>query len=1242
MDFTGERFIPESIKDDFEIAVEHYQRYLSVIPLVKGKTVLDIACGEGYGSFILSEMAQQVVGVDIDEQSITLARKKYVDHASQKLSFLQGAMTDIPFPDNFFDVLVSFESLEHISGREQEIFLSEIKRVLKDDGIAIISTPNTETYSATLKQANPFHERELNEKEFTELLGSRFKCVAIYSQSFEICSLLLRMDGEVAGNLPVINWRKSVQLPLTPKYLIALAYDQLKSDFSDISSIALDTGKSFDDTMTAYRAANEEIEKLANWGRALDAEREANIEKINSLKKRLTEIGQKTTETQGSTINPADYSEIIHEVRQLKSEVRNFLSREGVNSDLLTSQLSQIKEKEREIFSLQNENAIYRQNVAEKAEEMKIAEMKLVALQDQLNFLNEMLVQRETALSNKNEEMENIRNQLLDAIAASESSEAQSKALVELTARNAMLSQELLSANLKLEEFERKMVEKDDNYFKLVTANAHAYERLELYKSNHSVRDTEIKEVHARSNLLESELAFANRKLKELQDELNRIYSSDGWRWLNRYYRFKGKYLQENSAQYRVLKRLIRGKSAQRDKDRQTVSALIKEQPNIGTDDTKGLDKFQLPIVFTEHSEPEVSIIIPVYNAFQINIECLYSIRENTNGVRYEVILADDASTDETKNISNYVKNITHLRSEKNLGFIGNCKKAAANARGKYIHFLNNDTIVKQGWLSSLVKLMDGDSSIGMSGSKLIYPDGRLQEAGGIIWSDGSGWNYGNGRDPDDPEFNYVKDVDYISGASILIRKEVWDKLGGFDEMYKPAYCEDSDFSFALRKSGYRVVYQPLSEVIHLEGYSHGTNEDITNKTAVKSYQLENNQKFQKKWNNELLQGQFPNGVEVFWARDRSRNKKSILVIDHYVPHIDRDAGSRTTFQYLRLFVKMGYNVKFIGDNFYRHEPYTTLLQQMGIEVLYGSYYANNWQAWLLEHASKFEFIYLNRPHITTKYLQFLKDNITTKLIYYGHDLHFWRELKRYEIDQDPAHLKESDRWKKLEFEIMGNVDLSLTPSEDEYKLMKSMDESINIQVMRPYIFDSFTETYPDPVNRKGIMFVGGFTHRPNVDAVNWFVEYIWPRVRQENPQAQFIIVGSNPPLEIQMIQAGGVILKGYISDEELESLYNTAKVVVVPLRFGAGVKGKTIEAMKYGVPIVSTSTGIEGLPGNIDFLHAFNDAEAFAKEIIDLLQNDNKWEKLSRMSIDYVREEFSEEKAMEILTKSLTSIQAK
>jgi GT2 family glycosyltransferase len=120
------------------------------------------------------------------------------------------------------------------------------------------------------------------------------------------------------------------------------------------------------------------------------------------------------------------------------------------------------------------------------------------------------------------------------------------------------------------------------------------------------------------------------------------------------------------------------------------------------------------------------------------------------------------------------------VRNEKNLGFLKNCNHAASHARGKYIHFLNNDTEVKQGWLSSLVRLMESDGSIGLSGSKLVYPNGKLQEAGGIIWNDASGWNFGNRQNPEMPEFNYVKEVDYISGASMLVRKSLWEELGGF------------------------------------------------------------------------------------------------------------------------------------------------------------------------------------------------------------------------------------------------------------------------------------------------------------------------------------------------------------------------------------------------------------------------------------------------------------------------------
>ena len=165
---------------------------------------------------------------------------------------------------------------------------------------------------------------------------------------------------------------------------------------------------------------------------------------------------------------------------------------------------------------------------------------------------------------------------------------------------------------------------------------------------------------------------------------------------------------------------------------------------------------------------PLVSIVIPCYNQVHYTYACLQSILEYTGDVSYEVIIADDVSTDATAELNRFVEGLVIRRNSTNQGFLRNCNQAAQTARGKYIMFLNNDTKVTPGWLSSLVNLIESDPSIGMVGSKLVYPDGRLQEAGGIIWSDGSGWNYGRLDDPDKAEYNYVKDVDYISGAAIL------------------------------------------------------------------------------------------------------------------------------------------------------------------------------------------------------------------------------------------------------------------------------------------------------------------------------------------------------------------------------------------------------------------------------------------------------------------------------------------
>lgn len=426
------------------------------------------------------------------------------------------------------------------------------------------------------------------------------------------------------------------------------------------------------------------------------------------------------------------------------------------------------------------------------------------------------------------------------------------------------------------------------------------------------------------------------------------------------------------------------------------------------TENKKTIEEYEV-LHFKQYEKPLVSIVIPVYNQFEYTYNCLKSILMNSGECSYEVIIANDCSTDLTTQLGDVAKGINIINNKDNLRFLLNCNNAAKYAKGEYLLFLNNDTQVQQDWLQPLIDLMKKDTTIGMVGSKLIYADGYLQEAGGILWDDASAWNYGNRQNPNDSEFNFVHEVDYISGAAIMIRTKLWKEIGGFDERFVPAYCEDSDLAFEVRKHGYKVVYQPKSVVVHFEGISNGT--DVT--TGQKKYQVENQKKFYEKWKDELKQNHFPNGQDVFLARERGKGKKHILVIDHYVPQYDKDAGSKTTFMYLKMLVGKGYRITFLGDNFYQHEPYTTELQQMGIFVLYGPKYAEHWKEWLMENMQYFDIFYLNRPHITIKYIDFIKEHARGKIIYYGHDLHFLRIQREYELDGREEKLEESEKVEK-------------------------------------------------------------------------------------------------------------------------------------------------------------------------------------------------------------------------------------
>lgn len=638
-------------------------------------------------------------------------------------------------------------------------------------------------------------------------------------------------------------------------------------------------------------------------------------------------------------------------------------------------------------------------------------------------------------------------------------------------------------------------------------------------------------------------------------------------------------------------------------------------------------------LVFPKTDAPKVSIVIPCYNQVDYTYRCLRSILNVTDFEKnpYEVIIADDVSTDATRELGMYTENLIIARNRENMGFLKNCNQAAAAARGDYIFFLNNDTTVSENWLSSLVELMEKDRSIGMAGSKLIYPDGRLQEAGGIIWADGSGWNYGRLQNPDEPEYNYVKEVDYISGAAIMIRRSLWLELGGFDEHFAPAYYEDVDLAFQVRNAGMRVVYQPLSVVTHYEGISNGTD---VNGSGLKRYQVINQEKFCEKWKDALEKQEENTGnPNPFRARERGKGKKYLLFVEHYVPTWDKDAGSKLDYQYIRLFLKKGIQVKVLGDNFKKEEPYTSILQQMGVEVLYGNKMQAEIWNWLERNRNMIDIAYLNRPHIAAKYIDFLREYTNMKILFFGCDLHSLRLGREYEISGDEKILEEAEYWHDVEFSVMQKADMSYYPSVAEKRVIHQENPVLHVKAITAFIYDDKLDIPDNYAEREGLLFVGGFGHPPNKDAVLWFVEEILPAIHAVLPEIPFRIVGSHVPEEIQALHGKDHIeVLGFVSDERLAELYLESRVVVAPLRFGAGIKGKIVDALHNGAAIVTTSIGAEGITDGEQVLCIKDNAKDFADAVIRLYPDHEAIREMSVKAQACIEKHYTEDGAWEII----------
>jgi GT2 family glycosyltransferase len=659
---------------------------------------------------------------------------------------------------------------------------------------------------------------------------------------------------------------------------------------------------------------------------------------------------------------------------------------------------------------------------------------------------------------------------------------------------------------------------------------------------------------------------------------------------------------------------------------KRSYERYIKEyRPRASLDSLAGVTGKGSPAVIPFFSSPTVSIIIPVHNQWDYTYDCINSIGSClAEEVTFEIILADDMSNDQTSRAAELFPNLKIVRNTENLGFLKNCNRAARYARGDYLLFLNNDTLVTNGWLSSLHRLMEQNRSVVIAGSKLLSGDGTLQEAGGILWSDGIAWNFGRGGNPDASEYNYVKEVDYVSGACMMVRKTFWEQVGGFDERYTPAYYEDGDLAMQARELGYKVMYQPASMVIHFEGGSHGT--DLN--SGLKAYQVNNREIFLEKWAEVLKRDHLPNAKNVLLARDRSIDKKHLVYVDHYVPHFDSDAGSRCALQYLEALRDNGFSITFIPDNFTRTEPYTHTLQQMGIEVLDGFEWSKDWKKWFVENAHHFSHVFLNRPHVSIKYIDFMKENSDAKVLYFGHDLHFLREQRR--ADQDPEYdgRKKVRRYKKMELDICSKADVVYYPSDAEVKILKELMPHKTIRAIPLFIYPKPEAMITDFSQNQGIIFVAGYNHPPNEDGIHYFLEKVFPSVVEKIPEIRLILVGSKMPDWLKNYKHPNVEPKGFVDDGILQSLYASCRISIAPLTYGAGVKGKVIEALYNGLPVITTPIGAEGLPDSKALLIA-DSAEEYADKLVNLYSDINRLSKLSHVAYKYVGDYFSMDSAL-------------
>ena len=573
---------------------------------------------------------------------------------------------------------------------------------------------------------------------------------------------------------------------------------------------------------------------------------------------------------------------------------------------------------------------------------------------------------------------------------------------------------------------------------------------------------------------------------------------------------------------------------------------------------------------FRSFPDPDVSILIAVWNKAHFTLRCLRALLAAE--ARIEVIVVDNASSDETTALLALVEGVHVIRNEANEGFLLATNRAAAAARGRELLLLNNDAFVRPGSIDAAIATLRSAPDIGAVGGRLILPDGKLQEAGSIIWSDGSTLGYARGAEPEAGEAMFRRDVDYCSGAFLLTPRATWERLGGFNSIYAPAYYEEADYCLRLREAGLRIVFEPDAVADHFEFGSENKQGDAV------ALSIRNRGIFRRQHGARLLAHHLPpapSNVLVARHAAPARARRRLLVVDDFVPLNTLGSGFPRTRELLAAAVALGWSVTFYPTNQAEVDwPATRreISQEVEIVVNGGS---TGLPSFLAARSGYFDTALISRPHNMGTLKETDGANTLarsgTRVIYDAEALFSLREIEQARVQGAPLTPEEADGLIRSELALCGGSDAVVCVSEEEAKIFRGRlpgPAALPVHILSHPT--TAREGAPGFDARHGFLFVGRLLEKtaPNWDGLSWFVRECWPAVREALPDATLTVAGQVDQDHGELLQPG-VRLVGPVDD--LGPLYDAARVFIAPIRFAAGVPIKILEAIAAGLPCAGT-----------------------------------------------------------------------